>query len=369
MDVGRRVCVIGGGVAGCALTWRLAAAGVQVTLVERNLVGSGSTSKNAGGVRTQFGDAASVAYAMATRRLLADWDARTEDPIDFRRIGYLFVAKSDNTAAALQQVVERQVGLGGDATWLGRRELNTLVPECNVEDVVGASWTPGDGCIDPSALTQGLRARAVALGASVIEGASVVGCNRERHQWGVRGTSGFSSQSDTVVIAAGAWTGRVAALFGANLPVMPRVSQVFRLSTFGTVRPDMPMVIGFDEGRAWIHPSGPEFLAGLDVTREGSNRTDEFEDVAPDWEAVVPLGEWLAHRMPGLGDLALSGGWAGLLELTPDERPIVGWTDVEGVYAFTGFSGHGLSIAPGMSQDAANEICHRASEAPLLAAF
>ena len=354
-----RVCVVGGGVAGCAIAARLTELGALVTLLEARTVGSGSTSRNAGGVRTQFGDVESIEYALETRRMLASWHSGHGGIVGFSPIGYVFLATRDSTRDALVAVIEQQVAAGGDGQWLDSRGIRRVVPPCNVEGVLGASWTPGDGVIDPTGLIRELHMRASSGGAEVREEVAVVGGEPLRGGgWQVDCSDGSSVVADVVVVAAGPWSSRVGGLFAANLPVTATISQVLRLGGSGWSGLHLPMVIGFDEQKAWVHPSGPELLGGIDLTRPCSGQREPGDDIAPEWEAVEGLSAWLERRLPALGDLTLTGGWGGLLELTPDERPLVGWTKVCGVYAFTGFSGHGLSLAPSMAADAAHEVVH-----------
>jgi hypothetical protein len=68
------------------------------------------------------------------------------------------------------------------------------------------------------------------------------------------------------------------------------------------------------------------------------------------------LLERLVHRLPGLESANVTHGWAGLIETTPDDNPVVGWTHLDNVYAFAGFSGHGMCLAPGLAPHVATEI-------------
>jgi sarcosine oxidase subunit beta len=73
----------------------------------------------------------------------------------------------------------------------------------------------------------------------------------------------------------------------------------------------------------------------------------------------------LARRIPHLSDGTFTRGWAGLIEVTPDDNPILGWTHLDNVYTAAGFSGHGMCIGMALAQQAATEILGRLPTIPL----
>ena len=85
------VVIVGGGVIGTSIAFHLAEAGVDVLLLERGELGSGSTGRGAGGVRAMFSDELNVRIGL---RSLEAWRAFARRPggeIDFREVGYLFL--------------------------------------------------------------------------------------------------------------------------------------------------------------------------------------------------------------------------------------------------------------------------------------
>jgi glycine/D-amino acid oxidase-like deaminating enzyme len=68
------------------------------------------------------------------------------------------------------------------------------------------------------------------------------------------------------------------------------------------------------------------------------------------------LVDRLVHRVPALAAAGVAHGWAGFIETTPDDNPVVGWTHLDNVYTIAGFSGHGMSLAPGLAPQVAREI-------------
>ena len=83
---------------------------------------------------------------------------------------------------------------------------------------------------------------------------------------------------------------------------------------------------------------------------------DPPAEVSCDWSALPALVERLVHRVPVLEAARVTHGWAGLIETTPDDNPVVGWTHLDNVYTVAGFSGHGMCLAPGLAPHVAAEI-------------
>jgi sarcosine oxidase subunit beta len=157
---------------------------------------------------------------------------------------------------------------------------------------------------------------------------------------------------DVLVNAAGAWAPRVAALYGETLPITPRRNQIFVLDRTPTPGRHLPLTIDLVTG-IYFHSEGEGIVAGYG---EAPAEPDAPVSLACDWDALPTLVERLVHRVPMLEAAHVTHGWAGLIETTPDDNPIVGWTHLPNVYTMAGFSGHGMCLAPGLSPHVAAEI-------------
>src|SRR5205807_2666525 len=109
------VVIVGGGVIGASAAFHLAEAGVDVVLVERAQLGSGSTSRAAGGVRTQFSDALNVEIARRSVAAFRDFGRRLGWEIDFHQVGYLFVLSRESDVEAFERSVALQNKYGLDS--------------------------------------------------------------------------------------------------------------------------------------------------------------------------------------------------------------------------------------------------------------
>src|SRR5262245_19757565 len=114
------VVIVGGGCMGASVAYHLTRLGItNIVLVEREkLLGTGSTAKNAGGVRHQFSNEANVRLSLESIRLLEHFADEVGQPIDFHQDGYLFLLSSDASVAMFRKNVALQRELGVDVQWL-----------------------------------------------------------------------------------------------------------------------------------------------------------------------------------------------------------------------------------------------------------
>ncbi len=347
------VAIVGGGIMGSALAMELASAGRSVLLLEAAGIAADSTSRSAGGVRHQFTNDLNISLA---KRTIAQVEAFPEEfgvECSFRQVGYLFLVSSEATRAAMLPAVERQRELGCETQFLTPTEVAEMVPGVRTDDLLGASFNPKDGFLDPATVASAFASRARAHGAVVRIGTAVTAIGTS----GGRAVSlavadGTRYGADVVVNAAGAWAPAVARLYGGDLPIEPWRSQIFTVQDVPEASLRYPMVIDFDGGKAYLHPEGQGLLIGMD----NEDAAPVEWDPQPNWSKLPQVVETLVPRVPGLENASAVRAWAGFLEITPDEDPVVGWTHLDNVYTSAGFSGHGLSIAPALAAEVAREV-------------
>ena len=122
------VVIVGGGVMGTSAAFHLAEAGVDVVLLERNELGSGSTSRAAGGVRTQFSDALNIEIAMRSMEAFRDFHRRPGWEIDLKQVGYLFVLSREEDVREFEQSVALQTSLGLPTQLLDQAGVRSCAP-------------------------------------------------------------------------------------------------------------------------------------------------------------------------------------------------------------------------------------------------
>jgi len=335
--------VIGGGVVGCSIAYHLALRGLRDVLVlEREAIGSGTTSKAAGGIRAQFPTETEIRFSLEAIAVFERFaDEFGVDP-GYRKIGYLFLVADAADLKGFEERMTLQHRLGVDVRLLSPDDARKLVPALRVDDLIAAVWGPQDGMAGPAEVTAGFARRARDLGARIVEGVEVSAITVERGSVaGVR-TSQGDVATRIVINAAGPAAARVGRLAGIAIPVLPRRRHIFYTEPF----PELPGPVPLTTDRA----SGFYFRKEMEqLLLSPGDVEDVGEDlVAPvDWGRVEETVEKALHRLPIVEKARVAGGWAGLRPLTPDDHAIIGWAPgIDGFFLAVGFGGHGFQHSP-----------------------
>ncbi len=316
-----------------------------------------STTLGVGGIRRQFSTAVNIRlsdYSLSVYKQfgeLMEVDG-TKPEVDFRKRGYLFLGSEKNWPI-LKKHQEFQRNHGADTVLLDIKETLKLIPDLNPEEIVGSSYSPGDGYLDPYSALQGYVKKAKSLGVKYIH-QEVTGILRSSCCiTGVKTKSDETYNASAVVDAAGPFAGDIAYMAGISLPVVPVRRMVY---LFKPTRPfdyDLPLVID-TTGIYFRHESGKMILTGR--SREDEPPGFNFEWDRNYFEDVIWPG--LAFRVPLFNELKLIRGWAGLYETNLwDYNGIIGLCpELKGFYIAAGFSGHGFQQAPAVGKALAELI-------------
>jgi sarcosine oxidase, subunit beta len=348
------VVIVGGGCMGASVAWHLARHGVtNVVLVEREAqLATGSTGKNAGGVRHQFSHPANIQLSLESIALMADFEARVGTPIDFHQDGYLFLVSKAANVAAFEQNIALQRSLGVDVQWLAPSDAARIAPGIDTAGIRGAAWCAADGVADPNGVTMGFAKGAQALGVEIVRETEVTGITLANARVRSVETSRGSIRTPMVVNAAGPWAKAIGRYCGVDVPVEPERRHIFIATPerggswdapewMGRMPRSKVLVIDF-ESTFYFHREGPGLLFGMGDPDE----TPGF-DMTVKWDFLPRVTEVAIKRLPAMADAAVSHAWAGLYEMTPDHNPIIGASpDIQGFYTIAGFSGHGFQHAP-----------------------
>ena len=340
------VVVVGGGVTGLSTAYHLAAAGVRdVVLVERAAFGSGSTCKAAGGVRAQFSDRVNIELGTRSLRAFERFREQLHQEIDLHQVGYLFLLDSPEHVRAFEQNVALQNELGVPSRMLSVAEANRMSPLIATDGLLAAAYSPTDGHCTPESVVLGYASAARRHGARLLAGCAAQGIDTEDGRIVAVDTAGGRIETDTVVCATGAWSREIGAVGRRRPPGDPAAPPDRGHRPGPGARPGDPV---HDRLRhqLLLPREGNGLLLGMSDPHETPGFRMGRSD---DW--LPGLGEVMERRTPGLAEIGIAGGWAGLYEMTPDHNALVGEAGSVSRFLYaTGFSGHGFLMGPAVGE-------------------
>jgi sarcosine oxidase subunit beta len=369
------VVIIGSGIVGSSVAYHLAEAGcTNVLVIEREAhQGKGSTGKSMGGVRAQFSTAVNIQMARYSIDFFAHFDEVMGHPADYRAHGYLFCATTERHLDYLKENRARQIALGvTDVEFVSPKDIAKFVPQLRLDDVLGGTFRPTDGFVDPHSVMMGFMLKARERGARLWLDTEVSGIETEPDLTGTAGVPLADSDNGTaerrissvmttrgrvstriVVNAAGPWAAQVAQMAGVALPVEPLRRQLVPTEPFAGLPQRFPMIIDMSTG-FHFRREGKGILLAWNDPQETPGFKTEFDPAFV--EKVLTRA---ADRVPALIDAEVNPqrAWAGLYEMTPDHHAIIGPAPtVAGLYFVNGFSGHGVMHSPASGRVAADLI-------------
>jgi sarcosine oxidase, subunit beta len=359
--------IVGGGCMGCSVAWHLAQRGItNVVLLEREPhLATGSTGKNAGGVRHQFSHPANIEMSKESIAMIARFEDIVGVPIDFHQDGYLFLLSTSANVDTFKKNVALQQKHGVDVRWVSNEEARALAPGLDLTGVKGATYCPSDGVADPNGVTMGFAKGAQQKGVEIVREVELNGIRLSAHRVAEVRTSKGNIATPILVNAAGPWAKSIGRMLGVDVPVEPERRHIFIASPpgggswddaphRGRVPASKLLVIDF-ESTFYFHREGGGLLFGM-----GDPDERPGFDITVRWDFLPKVIDVAMQRLPALADAAVSHAWAGLYEMTPDHNPIIGPSmDVDGFYTIAGFSGHGFQHAPAAGRILADQIAGR----------
>jgi glycine/D-amino acid oxidase-like deaminating enzyme len=338
--------IVGGGIMCVSTAYHLAAAGVTgVVLADAGALGSGSTSKAAGGVRAQFSDTINIHLALRSLRVFETFTERFGQEIDFHQVGYLFLIDSAADVRSFEDAVKIQNEVGVPSRLIPVAEAARLSPLISTDGLLAAVFSPADGYCTPESVVLGYATAARRLGARLIPHCPVTGIEAQGGQITAVITAGGRIGTDTVICVAGPWSREVGEWAGVDLPVTPLRRQVLVTEPISGLDQRMPFTIDFGTSM-YFHREGPGLLLGMSDPDETPgfklNRSDAW---------LPGLGRVMQHRAPALMSVGIRSGWAGLYEVTPDHNALIGESATVSRFLYaTGFSGHGFLMGPAVGE-------------------
>ncbi len=334
------VVIIGGGAVGTSIAYHLAerGAGGGVVLLERHTLGSGSTGRSAGGIRSQFSTEVNIRFSLESVQF---W-RRIAGEVDYRETGYLFLATTEQQRQQFERNIALQNALGVPSRLVSPQDIGQLVPGMRVEDLAAGAYSAEDALAGPNEAVQWFARHARERGVQIREGVEVLGIDTRGDRVHAVETTNGRIETPVVVNAAGAWAGLVGKMAGLEVPVKGYRRELFVSEPVGLdVIPEVPLVIDLQVG--WYFRR-----EGAGVLMSGARDAHASFDTHVEWAGLPKIAEFATWRMPPLAGVRFGDkAWAGLYDVSPDDHAIIGAVpSVAGFYCANGFSGHGFQHSP-----------------------
>lgn len=362
------VVIIGGGIIGCASAFFLHRAGLRPVIVERLPTLAGlATAQSMEAMRAQFVEPENLAMMAES---IAFYERFGEETglgpgyeIGLHQQGYLFLSTQEDGPQRFRQRVAAQQALGlADVEYLEPDEVRRRFPYVT-GDVTAATFRGRDGWISANEAAYGF---ATAAGALQALGVTALDFHRNGDRVVGVETDAGSIDAGAVVLAAGPYSKRLAALLGVDLPLVNLRRHRVTIGGHPLIPQDAPMTIDQDTGAHWRPESGGAALAWAQSHEQPMEPVDH---VRPNPDFPFEVLEGVARLCDFWNDVAGSLKkhqvhlGAGQYTLTPDDRPVIGPHDqLSGLYFNCGYGGHGVMAAPGGGRLLADLLTGRLSD-------
>jgi sarcosine oxidase subunit beta len=336
------VVIIGGGINGCSLAYRLAKKGMDVAVVEKRYLASGATGACGAGIRQQWSTKENATLAIRSVKIFEKLSQELGQDIEFRQGGYLIAVHDHKEMEQAEQNVALQRSLGLTVDILAPEKITDIVPILDVKGMraIGATFCPTDGHANPFKTTFAYADAARKLGAEFYTHTSVTGLTMSQKRISAVKTDKGTIQTDVAVNAAGVDSKTIAQMVHVRLPLTPYRKEIMATERLKPLFE--AMVISFKDGIYFSQQKEGQIVGGIPIPEErGGYRT------IPTFEFLQHMASTLTRYAPILQHVNMLRHWTGFYDVTPDARPILG--EVAGVKGFiqcNGFSGHGFMISP-----------------------
>ncbi len=350
------VTIVGGGAIGCAVAYCLARAGYRdIQIVERGELAGATSGQAAGLVGQVRGSLERTRLAMASVALYSRIEQETGYPADWRQTGSIRIAMISERVREFRAMAGVAAAAGLDVEFLDPARLAGLFPPLDTRQVRAALWCPTDGYLQPHSLVMAYARAARDLGVTIAAHTTLTGITVTGGAvTGIRTSTG-SAATGMVINAAGPWAGAVAALAGAELPVVPVRHEYFVTMPQEGWHGGLP-VLRIPDIRIYARAEVNGILCGgweadglsLDPREVAAGRPLA---VAPDWDVLSGFAADFARFVPAVTAAQVREVFRGFPAFSPDGRFIVGPAPgIRGFVMAAACNAHGVSGSAGLAQ-------------------
>ncbi|HEX5322378.1 MAG TPA: glycine oxidase ThiO [Capsulimonadaceae bacterium] len=362
---GSDVVIVGAGVIGLSIAWKLAQGGASVTVIDKGPVGHGA-SWAAAGMLAPFAESRddtpfarlTIAGLKAYPGFVESLESETGIDTELSRVGLLRIALDEADESALRATFEGQCAGGLPVQWLNGDQARELEP--NLSPALRAAiLSPEEWHIEPRKLTRALAVACAARGVCIVQETPVDAFQTAGDKITAVNAGGTEITAGKIVLAGGAWSGVSGKTLGVSLPVFPVRGQILALG------PCLPHPV-----RHTIYAHHGYLVPKADGRIVvGATQEDAGFDNRPTCAGVGELLAMAPKFVPSLAEMPIESIWAGLRPAASDSLPIMGILHgYENAYVATGHFRNGILLAPITGALMASLIL-RGDVSPLLQGF
>lgn len=336
--------IIGGGIGGVALAYYLAELGEgDILVVEGRELASGCTGGSMGGVRQQFSTPNEVELALRGRTFWQTFEETFDYPCTYHRDGYLMLTGRQEIYDKLGDAAEVQrAGGAPNVELIAAADLRDIVPWLNPDGLIGGSWTPDDGRVNPTDGVYGLAAAARKLGVKFKQHTYISKIEKAKGGWTLQTDEPIKARR--VIVAGGLGSPDLVRPFGLDLPITPMMVH-YGFTTPVIVDQRLPLTIDLDTG---FCVEREQDAAVVSILNSSSPDTYGVDDM------LMEFADAAAVRAPIFTEVSIRTTISAAADATGgDGHPFIG--EIEpGLWTMTGFDGHGTMQGPAIGKFTAN---------------
>lgn len=351
------VVVIGGGIVGAAIAYYGAKSGLEITVLERNQLASGTSSRCDGNILAIDKDPGfDSLMSLESQKLVHQLSKDLEIPFEYRNPGSILVCESEEEMEAAEKWVQQQVDAGLDFKMLDKNDLKNE-SDYFADDLLGGLECKTDATVNPYMLTFSMFHDAQKMGATIHTHTNVTNITyRNDQSYDIETNNGLFT-AKKVVNACGVWSPYIGEMLGIDIPIKPRKGQIivasrqqpvglrkvmefgYLISKFGGERIVDPLTEKYGVALVFEPTEAQNFLIG-------SSRQFVGFDTRVDHRVTREIAKRAIRFYPKMKDMLMIRTYAGLRPWTEDHLPIISQVDeLPGFYIAAGHEGDGISLA------------------------
>jgi len=353
--------IVGGGIIGCWTALHLARAGKRVCVIEKAEIAHHGSGRNRGNVRVQLREPVERDLINRSLVLWQNFEDGARSTVEYRVTGNLLVSYDETLVPDFQIEVDRHRAIGLDARVVRGAELRELVPEISPEIVAGFLTTQ-DGHVNGQLATWEAARQAKLAGVRFFRGTIAERIEHSQSKVTAVLTSAGRIPTESVLVAAAGDTVGLVEPLGIKIPISLALHQIL-------VTEKLPFITGpylrcASPRISFCQTASGTLLLGLGPASDLA--PDAPQKVEP--KKIEAISRETIRLVPALADAHIVRSWTGLFDLTPDGRAIIGPAEgIEGLWIATGFNGHGMAIAPAVTESLAQALLGETPQVSLAA--